>query len=291
MSVAGDDAVTRAAGATLSVVGFSDQERTAGAALGSPVTAEAAATGEGPVLALYRAPWEAFLDARPVSDGHRAWLAGWCRFHRGLLSLHRSAPDRVLLVNAGRLRDPDALPRHLGGLGIEVDPGATATIGEPATEAVLLHPWIAAALAGTGSEAWEVYEELESCSLLLDRDPEFQATIAMPDLADPQAFLAAFASLRDEIRQSLDALRDQVSENRDAAMLAREAAAVPSPVDESLRQENELLSLQLQQVLEELHYHMESGKSLRALLLQSGDTAEAARLLISELAKRDAAPA
>lgn len=54
-------------------------------------------------------------------------------------------------------------------------------------------------------------------------------------------------------------------------------------LDEVLR-ENELLSLQLHQLYEELDYHVAYNAGLRDILSQAGETAETARRQISELA-------
>lgn len=263
------------------VLEFGADDSGSGADPGDWASATLASQQDRPVLGLYRSPWEAFLGEPDVAgcEEARQWLAAWCRFHRDLLACYRQSPDRVLLVNAGCLADPAPLVEHLRASGIEPPPQIAGRGGEAAQGE--LSRLLASGLAGVAPEAWAIYEELESCALLLGREPEFQATCSLADPDDAGELMAAFAQLQSATRA---AIRDACAET-DRNRIA-EAEAAGEIRTRELRQENELIASQLQQVLEELHYQVESGKDLRALLVEAGNNAEAARMLISRLAGR-----
>jgi hypothetical protein len=261
----------------LSVLGFASGDRAFAPAGAGETTLDAAAASGSPVVALYRAPWTAYLEDQD-SEGKEAalqWLADWIRFHRGVLDLQRQFPARVLLVNVAGMGDGGPLLAHLRELGLrcggehaEASPGGTRATGLAGPEHAL-QSLLAAGMADACPDAWTVYEELESRALLLGREPEFRGADAVADLSNPGELLAGFAALRDAIEQELKAGR-----------LA--STAVDSTAD-TLRKENELLGLHLEQVLEELQFHSEDGKRLRRRLQEAGRVSEGARMLISRL--------
>ena len=249
------------------------------------------------VVGLYLPPWEAFLaraDSAP-GDGSRPqatsddWAADWLAWHRELVGLYESAPDRVHLVNAGRLEGIDALAGHLSGVGVELDWPAGAALPELSPGDVPVARVLASAMAEACRPLWEQYQALEACAVLLGREPEFLGSTDLPDIASPDALLAA---LRDVQRDAGDARAE--SANADASQARASAgrrADGAAALAAELRQENELLGLQLQQLHEELHFQLESGKQLRRALAEAEETATSARLVISSLATRGEAPA
>jgi len=266
--------------AILAVLGFGEGDRVLAPGGADDTTLDAAATSMGPVLALYRAPWVGFLEDQKAGVENRAaakWLAEWIQFHRGLLELKDRHPHRILLVNAARIGNGAPLLGHLRDLGLASEEGANylGEVADPGDTARALQSLLAAGMASACPDAWAIYEQLESRALLLGREPEFRGG-AGADLRDSSELLAGFAALRDAILSECDAIR-----------------ALPPPVDrasEALRQENELLGMHLDQVLEELQFHSQAGKHMRQRLKEAGDVSEAARILISELWRREQAP-
>lgn len=264
------------------VLGFGDAERAHAPAGSVSTTLEDAASAGKPVLALYRAPWVAFLDGADATGAAAAsrWLAEWIRFHRAVLALHQRFPGRVVLVNTGALEDAGPLIAHLRELGFACgdSPGPPEPASGPENVARALQSLLAAGMADASPDAWTVYEELESRALLLGREPEFRGADATADLSDPGELLAGFAALRAGIATALEQAR-----------AAPSPEPSPSPSD-VFQQENELLGLHLEQVLEELQFHSERGRQLEALLQEAGEVSEAARILISELRSGERAP-
>lgn len=265
------------------VLGFDAGDREHAPAGASSTTLGQAAEDTTPVLVLYRAPWTAFLDDRSGEDARAAadWLQEWIAFHRDVLVLHRRFPQRVMLVNAGKLGNGTRLPAHLQELGFsrgtdpeaDPEPAGAAAVGAETDGA--LQSLLASAMDSACPDAWSVYEELESRAQLLGREPEFRGIDGIADLSDAGALLVGFANLRAGIARALERAR---------------AVPPPEPPSNELHQENELLSLHLAQVLEELQFHSERGRQLDALLREAGDVSEAARLLISELRGGERAP-
>lgn len=268
---------------TLAVLGCSAGDRDAAPA-GTMQTDLAGAATADVILALYRAPWVAFLEDqdRDGQDGAAQWLDDWIHFHRGVLELQHRLPARVLLVNAAHLGDGESLIAHLQELGVPCESrdgdgqGDKRAMDGPESAGPALQSLLAAGMAHSCPEAWSTYEELESRALLLGREPEFRGADGIADVTNPGALLAGFAALRNAIRH-----------DRDASKLVQPAV---DPAFEALRRENELLGLHLEQVLEELHFHNESGKHFRRRLLEAGEIAEAARIVISDLRAGEQAP-
>lgn len=247
------------------------------AALAQPDRAQAGGArapdpGTGITIGFYAPPWEDFLgaDVQPAEDT-RAWLDGWCRYHQRLLELAGS-PGSVVLVNAGRL-DPEALQVAADNLGFRTaarEDVRVACLRLPVVDAAVAR-LAAAEMARSTPRCWEIYESLEACAFLAGREPEFRATLEVPDFAEPAS--------------ALHAIRDLVSpagsHAADASVQAR-LDTMRETVDE-LQQENELLNLQLQQLHEELHHHVTSERELRKLLIEAGAAAATARRLMSAM--------
>jgi len=239
--------------------------------------------GDGAVVVLYLAPWEAYL-ARAADDdrAHDDWMVDWLAWHRELVALHDAAPGRVHLVNAGRLDSAARLAGHLDGAGMAwPDDIPLPRLGPSDLTVARI---LAGAMAEFARPMWEQYQALEARALLLGREPEFLGTAGLPDLARIDDLLQALEAVRVEARRSAQAgvargTADAAGRNRQDAQLVAE-----------LRQENELLDLQLQQLHEELHFQVENGRQLRRLLAEAGDVATAARHLIAGFAAREAPP-
>lgn len=234
------------------------------------------------VIAFYLPPWEAWLQeaALPratdpsgdrVSDA-TGWLKQWRDYHQRLLDMRSSRPARVTLINAGRL-DAGSLAAMLKAAGhgslhhlrIQAAVAWIPPVVEPLGR--LLAGW----MADHAPECWETYEQLESCALMHGREPEFRATSALVDCEEIETFLAAAREI-------------QASMADDAA--GNERTASYGPLLDELRDENELLTLQVEQLHEELEFQVRSGSQMRAILLEAGGTAEAARRLITRLVER-----
>lgn len=248
---------------------------------------DSVADSGGPVVGLYLPPWEAFVSWRAThpDDSHHDWAVDWVAWHRALVSLYASAPERVHLVNAARLGDPELLVAHLAQSG-DAWPADIEWPSLPAGDQGIAR-LLAAVMAEFGRPLWEEYQALEACAVLLGREPEFLGSAPLPDLADYDEVLATLREVQAVARGSVDAAADKAAE-ASAEAFARQAQGDAARMRE-LRQENELLAVQLQQLHEELHFQVESGKQLRQALAEAGAVATEARLALSSLASGDTA--
>lgn len=234
------------------------------------------------VTAFYLSPWEAWLHEAAVpglddaiGDGRpkaTEWLQQWRDYHHRLLDMRSSRPTRVTLINAGRL-DAGSLVAMLEAAGhgplehlrIKAAVASIPPIVEP------LARLLAAKMAEYEPGCWETYEQLESCALIHGREPEFRASAALVDCDEIESFLAVARDIQSGVA-------DDVAGN--------EGSASFGPLLDELREENELLALQVEQLHEELEFQVRSGSQMRAILLEAGGTAEAARRLITSLVDR-----
>lgn len=240
------------------------------------------------ILAFYLSPWEAFLDACGGGDPPErqqiwGWLTGWADYQQALLKARMVAPDRVFLVNAGRLDHLDGLRRRLRQMGAAIrEPSGVAksSVEAPPTSPSL-SCLVAAQMAEAGREYWAIYEALESCCVLYEREPEFRATAELPDMHDLSSILVSFSRMHRTIMEDDPAvpvlLPDQTEESPDRLL----EAGLPD-----LQRENELLVLQLHQLYEELDHHVSCAAELRQIVNDSGEAADAARRLIAQLASK-----
>jgi len=241
------------------------------------------------VLVLYQPPWEAFVEACSVhrfADGVEAvaWLREWREFHERVLRDRELAPDRVFLVNAARLAPQLAELRAALGLQdaaqeLSAELGATAAlVGEH-------FQLLCRRIEELAPDYWQTYEELESVALLFGREAEFRGT-GHPDRAlELQHSLAMWgdavaARVRD--RQASEAAGSARSNEELVARLQLEHTA-DAERNNDLQLENELLAHMIQQMQEELAYHVRSNEELRQALEQSTDAGERARVLVSRM--------
>lgn len=235
------------------------------------------------VLGFYLPPWEAFLEACEESGEQsagqiEAWMRAWSQCHQKLLAARQAAPDRVFLINAGRMEQPEGLKFLLQRMGAALSDRLPAGESIPRLPInAALSRLLASQMAETGREYWELYESLESCAVLFERKPEFQATVDLVDASDLMSLLASLC----EIQQTfVDAKGLDPAGWHDSGKSQPPATHL---LDE-VQLENELLGLQLHQLYEELDYHIAYVAELRGIVNQAGQAAEEARLVISKLA-------
>lgn len=244
---------------------------------------DAAGANARPLVGLYFPPWEACLAAAPAeAAGSDDWTVDWLAWHQALVALYESAPGRVHLVNAGRVRSPDLLAAHLAEAGLAWPAGIELPQLAPADEPAAR--LLASAMAEFARPLWDQYQVLESCAALLDREPEFLGTVGIPDLAKNDEVLAVLREVQAHARDAVE-----TASACDIAASAR-AAALDAALAGELRQENELLGMQLQQLHEELRFHVESGKQLRQALAEAEVVATSARRMLSSLASGGTVP-
>lgn len=243
-----------------------------------------ARSAELKILAFYQPPWEALLEAceqSAITDGEDglAWLRYWLKYHQRLLAARMAAPDRVLLVNVGRIEDVNALASALHDAGMSFPVQSAGRVAMQAAETPLSR-LLAGQMAEIGREYWELYEALESCALLVGRDPEFQGSTDTVDVADMSSFLGAICHAQIDLRVATQSLAPALLP-ADKAELTRHSVQM-----EHLRQENDLLSLHIHQVYEELNQRLAENSQLRGMFGGAGEVADRARRLISALAPR-----
>jgi hypothetical protein len=262
--------------------------------------ADVLAGSDASVIALYQAPWEAFLEAcgtRAFHGGEATdWLRAWLEYHEQLLAEHSVAPDRFLLLNAGRIRFDDgalhsALAAHGAAITAQPELPDTAATGEFAQRAAFL----ASQMETLGPEYWDAYEALESVALLLGREAEFRGARPGPakDLSvvlrlcgegiAAQAELASAAMQMEALRQAAEAQAAAAA----AELEATRQSAISVDAAADLRMEHELLTQMLQQLQAEMDYQVGSNRDLRVELEKTTDASERARLAISRLVARN----
>lgn len=240
------------------------------------------------ILALYLSPWEAFLEACEQGEyldvaQTRNWLSAWAAQHEALLEARSVAPGRVYLINAGRLDHVGEIRKRLRetGLLLPEQPADTQKVSclsmRPSHAVSVL---LASHMAEAGREYWSIYEALESCCVLCEREPEFQATAEIVDVRD----LASVLTLAYQIQRTEEmhvAFAPEPASEAEASVDGAPAGALSD-----VNRENELLVLQLHQLYDELDYQVSCAAELREIVTHSGETADAARLLIAQLAKK-----
>lgn len=245
---------------------------------------DASPAGDTPrVVCFYCAPWD--MPECVGNDGPEdfdAWLSAWMDYHAGILGAWRASPDGVLLVNARRAGEAPDIARRLAAAGLALDAACAPTDDSPALPA-----WVRGLLAGhlaeSAPEVWECYEALESCALLTGPMPEFRGSAGLVDMADTAAVFRAAARLAD----------GPVEAGVDPALLedARARAHQLEAQLDLLRNENELLALQVGQLHQEIELADDARREMQARIPATGEPASAPSGAHRELAlerERDA---
>lgn len=206
----------------------------------------AAETGGQQMIWLYRAPWSALgLSDNGTSDV-RGDLAHWLQQNRAILNMRRQFSDNLLLVNADRVRPADLRARLAGNAATQDTADDLPASTRPSYENLLgqLFHWSA-------PQYWNVLEALEAASWLSSGEPLFRGNCTAGE---------------DQLHSLLDTLRSHShTGNRE---LEQE--------NSELKQEGELLLLQLHQVQEELEQYylknLDLDKSVTAGRKAASDT-------------------
>jgi predicted nucleic acid-binding Zn-ribbon protein len=214
-------------------------------------------------VVFYQPPWDGLLEACQRHGIHSgteaaAWLEHWLTYHECVLAAREAAPDRILLVSASRstaeLRTLYA-ELHERGLALPKRdraqdwPEQAGQAGDRRYASVL-----GRVMQDAGAEYWDLYESLESCALLLGREPEFRANEALLEEQDLAGVLALWC---DAVQKpALTALAEErLTLYRQVQTQAAAAGAARDALEQQLqeaRQEGELLQMQVHQVQEEL---------------------------------------
>jgi len=207
----------------------------------APAALATAATGHL-VIWFYRAPWS--LDTGRPGEGApatREALAHWLEQNRSILNMRRQLGSNLLLVNPARVA-PGALRARLDQ---NEPPDTSATTSTSSAETV--HARLLGQLfERSAPHYWDVFESLEAASWLPSGEPLFRGT--------------AVAS-EEQLFSLLDVLGDHSRLGGEIAQLHETIGGHASSIRQSdqetqeLRQEGELLLLQLHQVQEELEQY------------------------------------
>jgi hypothetical protein len=191
------------------------------------------------VIWFYRAPWTQDASGAATPGAQQA-LAHWLEQNRCILNMRRQLGSNLLLINAARVA-PATLRARLD----QVEPPDTGTtIG---TNAETAHARLLGQLfERSAPQYWDVLEALEAASWLPSGDPMFRGAVVA---SEEQLFslldaLGDHPRLGEEIAQLRGIVDGQVPSIRNSDQEAQE-----------LRQEGELLLLQLHQVQEELEQY------------------------------------
>ena len=202
----------------------------------------AAEAGGQQLIWFYRAPWST-LD-QMSSDGNsdvQGGLALWLEQNRGILNMRRQFSDNLLLVNADRVRPVDLRARLAGNTVTQGAIDDLSASPEACYESLLgqLFHWSA-------PQYWDVLEALEAAAWLPFGEPLFRGSYTVSEA---------------QLNTLLGVLHRHSHSNRALHQL-RQASEDTASSDHKLKQENselkqegELLLLQLHQVQEELEQY------------------------------------
>lgn len=193
------------------------------------------------VIWFYRAPW-ILPEGTPNAGtpGAQEALAHWLEQNRSILNMRRQLGSNLLLVNASRVA-PAALRARLDQAEAP-DASATASTNAETVHARLLGQLF----ERSAPHYWDVLEALEAASWLPSGEPLFRgaAVASEEQLFSLLDVLGDHSRLGGEIAQLHETIDGQVSSIRKSDQETQE-----------LRQESELLLLQLHQVQEELEQY------------------------------------
>ena len=258
--------------------------------------ARLAADPSARALVFYLSPWEAFLDACEPAGGRGTDTAAdalsrrWQETAQAVLDAASRWPDRVLMVNAGRLHaSGQALVDVLSGAGW--CPPASVPVASAIAPA---DPVLLARLFEEHAPAeCDAYESLESMALLLGREAEFRGADArdVDLLGEALRVWGELAATRKEVDVAraasgrLQSERDALVARLESAEQARQAAEDALESRDALvaqqAGENELLLEHVVQLRQELAEQAQSLAAMRETAAQLGRAADAARALIS----------
>lgn len=242
------------------------------------------------VFWFYQAPW--LVEFEDGQDGAREALAQWLRYNRTALNMRRALGKRLKLVNAGNVSRSQ--------LCNELAPTLRAPEGVAADDeqAPALQGLLARAFEWGGPQYIEVFEALEAASSLQDGVPAFEGRTDI-DETELVSLLAALhgnstlALLRDQLalqqshhdqllheQLSLqqahhdELLRDQLSmqQRHYEQLLENQLGDSTHKERDELKNECELLLVQLHQVQEELEaYYRKNAELQKSLEARESD--------------------
>lgn len=194
------------------------------------------------VIWLYRAPWAMIEDGPDTSAvGTGEALTRWLEENRSALNMRRQLGASLLLVNADSV-PAAALRARLDGTEQAPDSSLANVISATTTHVQLLGQLF----ERTAPQYWDVLEALEAAAWLPSGEPLFRGTATA---SEKQLF------------SLLDALRSNPRLNAEVAQLRKTADEYAVGHDklrqekQELKQEGDLLLLQLHQVQEELEQY------------------------------------
>lgn len=193
-------------------------------------------TSTATVIWLYRAPWTIpDLSGDSPADTSGQYLSGWQAKNRRILKLRYRLADRLMLVNIDRI--PARLAcSELAGADLPAD--AAVTTPEPGL--------LGQAFEWCAPQYWDTYEALEAASWLPSGEPQCRG---QADTSEAQLD-TLFDQLLEQPR-----LRRQLDEQYQAAEKHRSGLEQEQRQTSELKEENELLLIQLHQVQEELEQY------------------------------------
>jgi hypothetical protein len=203
----------------------------------APDKLAAEASGQ-PLIWLYRAPWSTL--GQMSGDDHpdiQGGLARWLEQNRGILNMRRQFSDNLLLVNTDRVRPAD-LRARLAGAAVTQD----AIDNLPTSLEASCGSLLGQLFHWSAPQYWDVLEALEAAAWLPFGEPLFRG--------DCTASEAQLNTLLDVMhgRRELHPLRQTPDEDISSNHHLKQE-------NSELRQESELLLLQLHQVQEELEQY------------------------------------
>lgn len=264
----------------------------------------------------YQAPWIAF-DQLAKRDPTRfladpaGILTLWTHYHKEALRLQRLLGRRVLLLNATHTGTGDSAlqayfrKQHDIVLSPDLSPVPRPVACDPQQAHAL-----STLLAGMAPECCEIYDMLESCAVLLGREPEFHRTLDAPADALLAATLARWilprrveqlehfsaglqAGLRDEQSaafalqsqlshglEELDAANQEAQELRHQLRQAEEQLDEARHASEQQRLWADTVLLQLHQTQEQLELAYLESADMQALMTQAQAAFVRARSLL-----------
>ena len=228
---------------------------------------------------LYRAPW-AWLAESDSADALAA-LQQWQAQQRAVLQLRRHLRQHLILINVDRVAAQPLAERF--GLPYYDEQSAIAT-------ATPLVSMLASLFEQMAPECWTLYEALEAAAWLTEGEPEFRSNRVLPsneglgellELIHAGKQLPIASQQLDERNKALRCIGEELkstqaradSSQREAStQLAERDQAVQGlrqevekvlAAEQSLKEENGLLLVQLHQVQEEVEKHYIDNVSLK----------------------------
>jgi hypothetical protein len=250
------------------------------------------------------------LESHPLGEEEIVRILGlWQDFNTELLRFYYSHRERCLLVNSGAVRhSPQSFAeRAAHTFGVDLPPGRACLATPPPTPAdALLREYLAEELVRDRDEPRMLYEELESAADFPLVLPQTSASHAWNDyvhvlsaheaalmlhserleaLALERSSLVERQTELEQLVQAVTQARDEqasLAMEREARLAAADSASTAIKAElEKVKQESELILLQLHQVQEELEQQwVDKQKEVQALTqARDGQTKLAAERL------------